>query len=71
MAGFSGHPTLHALLQRDEILPGYAVEDGVALHFIDGQLHAVVSSRPSARGYRVEKVGDKVRETPLETRYLG
>lgn len=32
---------------------GYAVEDGVALHFIGRRLHQAVSSRPGAAAYRV------------------
>jgi len=50
---------------------GYAVEDGAALHFESGSLARVVSSRPSARAYRVEAVGDEVVELPLPVEYLG
>lgn len=63
-------PTLHRLLAAGEILPGYAFDDGAAGHFIDGALTSVVSSRPTARGYRVEVVDGAVVETALETRYL-
>lgn len=44
---------------------GYAAEDGVALHFIGDDLARVVSSRPDARAYRVERRGETVVETPL------
>jgi dipeptidase E len=50
---------------------GYATEDGVALHFIDGDLHNIVSSRPEAKGYKIEMLGDKVYETPLSAKFLG
>jgi len=50
---------------------GYAADDGVALHFVDDALHAVVSSRPNAAAYRVELVDGRVSETALATRYLG
>ena len=46
--------------------PGYAAEDGVALHFEGRSSHAVVSAQEDARGYRVDAGG----ETPLETRLL-
>jgi len=50
---------------------GYAVDDGAALHFVGESLARVVSSRPAARAYRVDPVGDGVVEQPLETDYLG
>ena len=50
---------------------GYAAEDGAALHFVGTGLAEVVSSRPGARAYRVERGADGVVETPLTARYLG
>ncbi len=50
---------------------GYAADDGVALHFVDDALHAVVSSRPDGSAYRVELIADEVRETRMPARYLG
>lgn len=50
---------------------GYAADDGVGLHFINDSLATAISSRPTAKAYRVEKHGDEVKETPLEPRYLG
>ena len=50
---------------------GYAVEDGVGLHFVDGELGEVVSARPSSRAYRVEARDGQAVETPLSVRYLG
>lgn len=64
-------PTYHRLIASGEIEDGYAADDGVGLHFIDGTLHTAISSRPTARAYRVEKNGDGVTETTLPTTYLG
>lgn len=50
---------------------GYAADDGAALHFVDGDLHEVVSSRPDASAYWVERVDGKAVERRLETRWLG
>jgi dipeptidase E len=50
---------------------GYATDDGVALHFINGNLHNVVSSRAKAQGYKIEMRGDKIEESPLPTKFLG
>jgi dipeptidase E len=56
---------------RDGMGPGYASEDGAALHFRGPWLDRVVSSRPQARGWRLERRGDGVAETRLATSYLG
>ena len=53
------------------MLGGYAADDGVGLHFINGGLRHVVSSRPQAKGYRVELVGNTATEKSLDTRFLG
>jgi peptidase E len=63
-------PRYRALIEQG-FPAGYAADDGAALHFIDGALHEVVSSRKEAAGYRVERSGGQVVETRLPTRYLG
>jgi dipeptidase E len=55
----------------DGMRPGYAADDGAALHFRGEELHRVVSSRPRAMAYRVAPTDDAVVETPLEISYLG
>ncbi len=50
---------------------GFAVEDGVALHFRGTHLEHVVSSRADGRAFRVQRRGARVREEPLDARYLG
>lgn len=63
-------PAYHQFVAQSQLPAGYAADDGVALHFVGDQLSAIVSSRPTAKAYRVEKVGDSVKETPLQPRYL-
>src|SRR5207244_8795107 len=50
---------------------GFAVEDGVALHFRRTRLQRVVSSRPGAHAYLVEAGAGGVSETPLPAVHLG
>ena len=50
---------------------GYAAEDGAALRFVGDDLAEVVSSRPEARAYRLERRGSRILETRLAGRYLG
>lgn len=63
-------PAFEALVSSGEIPPGIAFDDSAAGHFVDGELKQVISSRPNAKGYRVERVESGARETVLETRYL-
>ncbi|HZA90021.1 MAG TPA: peptidase E [Solirubrobacterales bacterium] len=60
----------HDLLRRG-MKPGYAADDGAALHFVGEELAQVVASRPQARAYRIEARGGRVLTTQLATRYLG
>jgi peptidase E len=63
-------PALHRLVAGGEIVSGVAFDDGAAGHYINGMLYQVVSSRPHAKGYRVEKDGILARETVMDARYL-
>jgi peptidase E len=51
--------------------PALAAEDGVALHFRDGEIIRAVTSRPDTRAYRLEPVDGEVRVETIEPRYLG
>jgi peptidase E len=55
----------------DGMRPGFAADDGAALHFRGEDLAGVVTSRPHARAYRVAPAEGGVTETPLEVTYLG
>lgn len=46
--------------------PGYAADDGVALHFDGTELDEVITTRAGATAYRVEPGS----ETPLDSRLL-
>ncbi|MGD9573300.1 MAG: Type 1 glutamine amidotransferase-like domain-containing protein [Thermoleophilia bacterium] len=50
---------------RGGLSPGLAADDGVALHFVDRRLAAVVSSRADRSAYRVGLAGDRLIEAPL------
>jgi peptidase E len=56
---------------REGMRGGYAAEDGAALHFTSTELSRVVASRPEARGYRLDAVGERVVEMRIATAYLG
>src|SRR3989442_422735 len=56
----------HERLVREAFPPGIALDDAAGAHFVGTELHAVVASSPTARGYRVGPDG----ELPLETHLL-
>ena len=64
--GDESRRAVYALLLDQGFPPGYAAEDGVALHFDGSALVEVVSAHEGACGYRVEAGG----ETALEARVL-
>ena len=63
-------PSYHELLQADRIGPGLACDDGVALHYVNGKLEKVVSSRQDARAYRLTREGTAVSEAVLVPTFL-
>ena len=48
-------PAFHGLLKRNKIKPGYAADDGVGLHFVNGELIRAISNQEQIAGYRVYK----------------
>ncbi|QOY34919.1 Type 1 glutamine amidotransferase-like domain-containing protein [Anaerobacillus isosaccharinicus] len=63
-------PTYQNLVRTKQIQSGIATDDGVALHYIEQELSKIVSSRPTAKAYRVS-IDNDVKETELETEFLG
>jgi dipeptidase E len=59
-------PTFQRLVAAGEMADGYAADDGAALVFVGTRLERIVTSRPQARAYRVEGLGDQLRETALD-----
>ena len=64
-------PSYHRFLKQGDVVPGIALDDGAAGHFVEGQLHRVITSRPNAGAYRVSSNDQVVDESPLEVEFLG
>jgi peptidase E len=68
---YDGEPSRRQAFTRwvaeGQVRPGYAADDGVALHFEGRELARVVSSRSQANAFRVTADG----EVPLSVSYLG
>jgi hypothetical protein len=61
---------LYHELIRGGFPAGYAIDEDAAIHFVGTEAREVVSARPGATAYRVEKIGADVVETPLTVRLL-
>ncbi|GMG74259.1 Type 1 glutamine amidotransferase-like domain-containing protein [Priestia megaterium] len=64
-------PSYHELMASGEMKEGYAVDDGVALHFKDEKLSTSVSSRATAKAYAVDRKEEEVIERELPVTNLG
>jgi peptidase E len=64
-------PLYHRAVAEGTLPGGIACDDGVGAHFVDETLSDAVADRPEGGAYRVERAGDGVVETPLDTRFLG
>ena len=72
LAVHGGYARHRRRLLREGMRPGYAAEDGAALHFVGERLHKVVASRPDARAYRMRKLAaGRVARKALRSTYLG
>ncbi len=64
-------PTYQELIREGRLKSGYGVDDSAALHFVDGELVKVVSSRQKATAYFVQRAVDGIRERSLKAEFLG
>lgn len=61
----------HRYMVRGLLPAGVGIDDGVALHYVDGALARAVSSRQGALAYRVEARMNALVERELAVDYLG
>ncbi|MEQ9029689.1 MAG: Type 1 glutamine amidotransferase-like domain-containing protein, partial [Aggregatilineales bacterium] len=64
-------PTVLRMVKEGEIIPGIAIQDYAAAHYIDGQLHQVVASRPDKHAFYVSVEDGEAHEEALNVTYLG
>jgi dipeptidase E len=63
-------PAYHRLLLNGEVAPGWAIDDGAAIHLVNGEVHRVVTSRQGSTVYRVQAIDGAVQEEPIAAEYL-
>ncbi len=59
-------PAYHRLVSEKKIPPGIAIDDGVAVHFVEGRPWRVVAARPKAGAYRIELTAGAISESALQ-----
>ena len=64
-------PTLLRFIATGQLPDGFALDDGAAAHFVGRRFVEAVSSRPQAKAYRVVRIGRRVAEEVIPTRFLG
>jgi peptidase E len=63
-------PAYHRLVAEGAMPAGYGCDDGAALHFAGERLNAVISARPGAFAYHVERDGRQAVERRLDALLL-
>jgi dipeptidase E len=64
-------PSYHRLIQAGKVGHGIAADDGVGIHYLDQDIHRVISSRQHARAYSVESRNGVITEKELVPMFLG
>ena len=64
-------PAYHNLLLNGEIYPGIAIDNSVAVHFLEGEISQIVASRPEGQAYLVRAINGTVMEDPFAVEYIG
>lgn len=63
-------PAYHKLMETNKLHSGIALDDGVAIHYKEQEIHKIVSSRPNAKAYSVS-LEKGITERELQAEYLG
>ncbi|HEU4394304.1 MAG TPA: Type 1 glutamine amidotransferase-like domain-containing protein, partial [Planctomycetota bacterium] len=64
-------PAYRRLVASGALAPGWAADDGVGLLFEGRRFVRAVASRPGASAWRVDRAGNRARETAVVTDCLG
>ncbi|MBU5213318.1 peptidase E [Heyndrickxia oleronia] len=64
-------PAYKKMIDSGKIISGVAMDDGVAIHYLDQKMNKIVSSRPEAKAYEVKRIDNEVIQNELEVNYLG
>jgi dipeptidase E len=63
-------PLFQELILKGKILPGIALEDSAAIHFINQDIYRTIASDPGAKAYQVRLVDGAVEEQAFAAEYI-
>ena len=63
-------PSLHELLKNGKAIPGYAIDGGAAVHFINGNFHKALQFYEDSFVYKVSESNGRVQEDSLDMHKL-
>ena len=63
-------PVYRQLMQRSEISEGVAIDDNVALHYVNNRLERIVRSNQTGAAYKVFKSHDEIIEEKMKTIFV-
>lgn len=55
-------PAYHRLLLENQLSDGIAIDDNVAVHFVNGKIVKIVKTNPKGNAYKVSKIDNKIKE---------
>ncbi len=59
-------PAYHKMLLENKISAGVAIDDHIAVHFVNGKIQEIIKTNPKANAYRVSINGTTVKEEKIE-----
>ena len=62
--------TYHRLIKESQLTDGFALDEGVGVHFIGELVHDIVTGKKGSRAYRVTRKNGKIVEKPLKARFV-
>lgn len=69
--GEPGRPeTFHGLIESGQLGDGYAIDEGVGMHFVGDKLVEVVTAKAGSTAYRVKRKSGKLVDKPYSARLL-
>jgi len=64
-------PCFQRFISEGSMIPGYAADDWVGLHFIGSKLHQIVSPKPNANAYEVSRKSNGAHEKVIRPTLIG
>lgn len=58
-------PAYHQLIRENKLVAGIAIDDKVAVHYVNGSIRTIIKTNPHAHAYYVSKEGQEIKESVI------